>query len=67
MNSRAQGLGACRIFGTAVQVPDLRLVQGTKRTLLSIEVNEVLVLPVDHLYRSVAKWLEDDLLLSDRD
>ena len=59
MDGRAQGLCPRRMFRTAVKVPDLRFVQWTKCTLSSIEVNEVLVLPIDYTYRSVPQRLED--------
>src|SRR5271165_884731 len=59
MESRAQGFGPHRIISSAVEVPDLRLTQWAKRTLLRIEVNDILVIPVDHAHRPVPKRLED--------
>ncbi len=59
MDSRAQSLGFCRIFGSAVKVPDMRLVQRAKPTLLTIEDNDVLVLPVYHAYSTVPQRLVD--------
>ena len=59
MDGRAQGFRPSRMFGTTVKVPDLRFVQWTKCTFLSIQVNEVLVLPIDYTYRPVPQRLED--------
>jgi len=63
MDGRAQGFRPSRMFGTTVKVPDLRFVQWTKCTLSSIEVNEVLVLPIDHPYRPVPDGLKYAIFL----
>ena len=59
MDRRTQCLGPRRIFGTAVEVPDLRFVQRAKHAFLVREDNDVLVLPVDHAHRPVLRRLED--------
>ena len=58
MESGAQGLGPRRIISSSVEVPDMRLAQRTKRTLLGIEVKDVLVLSVNHANCPVPRGLE---------
>src|ERR1035438_8874321 len=58
MESGAQGLGPRRIISSSVEVPDLRLAQRPKRTLLGIEVKDVLVLSVNHANCPVPRGLE---------
>ena len=63
MDSRAQCLGFRGIFGTLVNVPELRLVQRAKPAFLTIEDNDVLVLPVYHAYSSIPQGLVDAVVL----
>ena len=63
MDGCVQGFGSRRMFGTAIEVPDLRLVQRAKLTFLCFEVKDVLVQAIDHSYRSVPERLEDAIFL----
>jgi len=63
MQRRTQCFHARRVLGGTVKVPDLRLVKRAQRTLLRVEIIDVLILAVDQPDRSMMRGLEDTVFL----